>query len=91
MRDFGRELEAAGEELEKAREAARGSEGRVSKLQVCVRAYVCCVVVGGMGRCVRVYLLWLIAKFFGFVANILYSLDRAIFADQKEKHVYTSL
>lgn len=34
QRDFGRELVALGEELEKSRDAARGSEGRASKLQV---------------------------------------------------------
>ncbi|CAM9816556.1 unnamed protein product [Pylaiella littoralis] len=33
LRDFGRELAAAGGELEKSREAARDSEGRASKLQ----------------------------------------------------------
>lgn len=34
QRDFGRELAALGEELESSRDAARGSEGRASKLQV---------------------------------------------------------
>lgn len=34
LREFGRELAANGEELEKAREAARGHDGRASKLQV---------------------------------------------------------
>lgn len=34
QRDFGRELAALGEELDKSRDAARGSEGRASKLQV---------------------------------------------------------
>lgn len=33
LRDFGRELAAAGEELEKSREAARCHEGRACKLQ----------------------------------------------------------
>eukprot|EP00752_Nemacystus_decipiens_P006959 g6244.t1 len=33
QRDFGRELAALGEELEKSRDVARGSEGRASKLQ----------------------------------------------------------
>lgn len=36
QRDFGRELAALGEELEQSRDAARGSEGRASKLQVWV-------------------------------------------------------
>lgn len=34
LRDFTRELAAAGGELEKAREAARSHEGKASKLQV---------------------------------------------------------
>lgn len=34
LRDFGRELAAAGEELEKSRNSARNSEGKASKLQV---------------------------------------------------------
>lgn len=34
QRDFGRELVALREELENSRDAARGSEGRASKLQV---------------------------------------------------------
>lgn len=34
QRDFGRELAALGEELERSRDAARGSEGRAAKLQV---------------------------------------------------------
>ncbi|CAB1110768.1 unnamed protein product [Ectocarpus sp. CCAP 1310/34] len=33
LRDFGRELAAAGEELEKSRNSARNSEGKASKLQ----------------------------------------------------------
>lgn len=41
LRDFGRELAAAGKELENSRDAARESEGRASKLEVCAPYHSC--------------------------------------------------
>ena len=52
LRDFGRELAAAGEELEKSRDAARSSEGKASKLQVVVSAWQIVVLRATTNRCV---------------------------------------